>query len=283
VDGKTQPPLLGWSRNNTLSILASENDRKNFYMYENLGTKKVKVKLKRNIRGLDQIVDMDVSHDGTMLAVSADKGGQNDLFLISVARASALPLTNDLYDDLSPVLYRDLRERLFLLRIGHSIRSAPVTRGTINPYRHHSRYLSTTVRRRSDNLVKLVQAEGKNKVTPVYSDENDLIYLSNEKGVSNLFKYNRASATSSQLTNYIQNIRNADVTIKSGGALAYTYLNDGYYTAAFKNGFDINATVNHAISECIKRQWYRRGESASRKNRLSATKAHRLWKRPSLH
>jgi hypothetical protein len=89
-----------------------------------------------------------------------------------------------------------------------------------------------------------VQAEGKNKVTPVYSDENDLIYLSNEKGVSNLFKYNRASATSSQLTNYIQNIRNADVTIKSGGALAYTYLNDGYYTAAFKNGFDINATVN---------------------------------------
>jgi hypothetical protein len=31
-------------------------------------------------------------------------------------------------------------------------------------------------------MIKLVEAEGKNKVTPVYSDENDLIYLSNGKG-----------------------------------------------------------------------------------------------------
>jgi hypothetical protein len=104
-------------------------------MYENLGTKKIKIKLKRNIRGLDQIVDMDVSHDGTMLAVSADKAGQNDLFLISVARASALPLTNDLYDDLSPSFCAGLfTERLFSLRTGHSIHSAPVTKATINPY-----------------------------------------------------------------------------------------------------------------------------------------------------
>jgi hypothetical protein len=70
------------------------------------------------------------------------------------------------------------------------------------------------------------------------------LYLSNGKGVNNLFKYNRASQSTSQLTNYIQNIRNADVNLKSGGGLAYTYLNDGYYTAAFKNGFDIDASVN---------------------------------------
>ncbi|MEO6286064.1 MAG: hypothetical protein ABIN80_12350 [Dyadobacter sp.] len=241
---KTQPPLLGWSRNNTLSILASENDRKNFYMYENLGTKKVKIKLKRNIRGLDQIVDMDVSHDGTMLAVSADKGGQNDLFLISVARASALPLTNDLYDDLSPRFIQGSSRKVVFAS------NRPLdSLGTGDKGNYKSISSSFTIFEhdgtpKSDNLIKLVQAEGKSKVTPVYSDENDLIYLSNEKGVNNLFKYNRASASSSQLTNYIQNIRNADVTIKSGGALAYTYLNDGYYTAAYKNAFDINATVN---------------------------------------
>lgn len=241
---KTQPPLLGWSRNNVLSILATENDRKNFYMYENLGTKKVKVKLKRNIRGLDQIIDMDVSHDGTMLAVSADKGGQNDLYLISVARASALPLTSDLYDDLSPRFVQGSSRRVVF-----SSNRPLDSLGTGDKGSYKSISGSFTIFEhdgtpKSDNLLKLVQADGKTKISPVYADENDIVYLSNAKGVSNLFKFNRASNTNSQLTNYIQNIRNADLTTKSGGGLAYTYLNDGYYTAAFKNSFDINATVN---------------------------------------
>jgi hypothetical protein len=241
---KTQPPLLGWSRNNVLTILASENDRKNLYMYENLGTKKIKVKLKRNIRGLDQIVDMDVSHDGTMLAVSADKGGQNDLFLISVARASALPLTNDLYDDLSPRFIQGSSRKVVF-----SSNRPLDSLGTGDKGNYKSIAQSYTIFEhdgtpKSENIVKLVQGEGKAKITPVYADADNLVYLSNGKGVNNLFKYNRASQSNTQLTNYIQNIRNADINLKSGGGLAYTYLNDGYYTAAFKNGFDIDASVN---------------------------------------
>lgn len=241
---KTQPPLLGWSRNNVLTILASENDRKNLYMYENLGTKKIKVKLKRNIRGLDQIVDMDVSHDGTMLAVSADKGGQNDLFLISVARASALPLTNDLYDDLSPRFIQGSSRKVVF-----SSNRPLDSLGTGDKGNYKSIAQAYTIFEhdgtpKSENIVKLVQGEGKSKITPVYADADNLVYLSNGKGVNNLFKYNRASQANTQLTNYIQNMRNADINLKSGGGLAYTYLNDGYYTAAFKNGFDIETSVN---------------------------------------
>ncbi|GGB88896.1 hypothetical protein [Dyadobacter sediminis] len=244
---KTQPPLLGWSRNNTLSILANENDRKNFYMYENIGTKKVKVKLRRNIRGLDQIVDMDISSDGTMLAVSADKGGQNDLFLISVARASLLPLTNDLYDDLSPRFVQGSSRRVVfssnrpLDSLGTGDKgSFKSISGSFSLFEHDGTP-------KSNDLLKLLQTDGKTKVLPVYANENDVVYLSNAKGVNNLFKYSRASNSSVQLTNYIQSIRNADFTLQSGGGLAYTYLNDGYYTAAFKNGFDLNATVNTPV------------------------------------
>jgi hypothetical protein len=242
---KTQPPLLGWSKNNVLTILANENDKKNLYMYENVGTKKIKVKTKRNIRGLDQIVDMDVSHDGSMLTVSADKAGQNDIFLISVARASALPLTNDLYDDLSPRFIQGSSRRVVFSSNRPVDSLGRGDKGSFKSISPSYTLFEHDGTPRSENIIKLVEPEGKTKVTPVYADENDVIYLSNGKGVSNLYKYNRASQTSSQLTNYIQNIRNADVNLKAaGGALAYTYLNDGYYTAAFKNGFDINATVN---------------------------------------
>lgn len=241
---KTQPPLLGWSRNNTLSILANENDRKNFYMYENVGTKKVKVKLRRNIRGLDQIVDMDISQDGTMLAVSADKGGQNDLFLISVARASTLPLTNDLYDDLSPRFVQGSSRRVVFSSNRPLDSLGTSDKGNFKTISSSFSIFEHDGTPKSNDLLKLLQTDGKTKVLPVYADDNDIVYLSNAKGVNNLFKYTRASNSSVQLTNYIQSIRNADLTLQSGGGLAYTYLNDGYYTAAFKNGFDLNATVN---------------------------------------
>ncbi|WP_138481862.1 hypothetical protein [Dyadobacter bucti] len=240
---KTQPPLLGWSRNNTLAILASENDRKNFYLYENLGTKKIKIKLKRNIRGLDQIMDMDISHDGTMLAVSADKGGQNDLFLISVARASPLPLTNDLYDDLSPRFVQGSSRRI-VFSSNRPADSLSTDKGSYKTISSSFTMYEHDGSPRSEGRIKLLQTDGKTKTYPIYADDNDVLYLSNEKGISNVFKFNRASNTSTQLTNYVHNIRNADVTLKSGGALAYTYLHDGYYTAAYKNGFDINAAVN---------------------------------------
>jgi Tol biopolymer transport system component len=240
---KTQPPLLGWSRNNTLAILASENDRKNFYLYENLGTKKIKIKLKRNIRGLDQIMDMDISQDGTMLAVSADKGGQNDLFLISVARASPLPLTNDLYDDLSPRFVQGSSRRI-VFSSNRPADSLSTDKGNYKTISTSFTMYEHDGSPRSEGRIKLLQTDGKTKTFPIYADDNDVLYLSNEKGISNVFKFNRASNTSTQLTNYVHNIRNADVTLKSGGALAYTYLNDGYYTAAYKNSFDINASVN---------------------------------------
>ena len=245
IGGKmnTHAPLLGWSRNNTLAILANENGRKNLYVYENIGTKKVKIKVKRNIRGLDQIIDMDISQDGTMLAVSADKGGKNDLYLISVARASALPLTNDLFDDLSPRFIQGSSRKVVFASnrpadsLGTAKGNYKTLSGSLSLFEHDGTPKSGEVK-------LLVQTDGRMKVSPIYADANEVIYLSNIKGVSNVFKLNRAANTSSQLTNYLHNIRSADVNLKSGGALAYTYLNDGYYTAAFKNGFDSNVTMD---------------------------------------
>lgn len=240
---KTQPPLLGWSRNNTLAILASENGRQNFYQYENLDSKKIKIKLKRNIRGLDQISDMDISTDGTMLAVSADKNGQNDLFLVSVSRTSLIALTNDLYDDVSPRFVQG-SSRKVVFASNRPTDSLGVDKGNFKTLSAGLSVFEHDGSPRAETLVRLTPADPKVKVAPVYADDNDVYYLSNAKGVSNVFKYNRASNASTQVTNYIQSIRNADITLKSGGAIAYTYLNDGYNTAAFKNGFDGSTSLD---------------------------------------
>jgi len=241
--GTSQPALLGWSKNNNLTILVSESGRKNIYVYENIGTKKVKIRVKRNLRGLDQIVDMDVSADGSMLAVSADRGGKNDIYLISVARASPLPLTSDLFDDVSPRFIQGSSRKVVFAsnRPTDSLGTAKGDYKNIAPSMSLFEHDGTP---KSGVITELIHSDGKTRVAPVYADANDVIYLSNIKGVSNLFRLNRTTNTSTQLTNYINSIRTADVSPKSGGALAYTYLFDGHFTAGYINAFDINASLD---------------------------------------
>jgi Tol biopolymer transport system component len=240
---KTQAPLLGWSRNNTLSILAAENSHQNLYQYDNLDKKKIKLKLKRVVRGLDQISDMDISDDGTMLVLSADRNGQNDLFLVSVSRASVMGLTTDLYDDVSPRFVQGSSRRL-VFSSNRPTDSLGTDRGSAKTLSSGLSLFEHDGSPRGGELKRLTPLDPKIKVSAIYADENDVYYLSNAKGVNNVFRYNKASNTSTQVTNYISNIRSADITLQSGGAIAYTYLNDGYYTAAFKNGFDPNASLN---------------------------------------
>jgi Tol biopolymer transport system component len=240
---KSQAPLLGWSRNNTLAILAVENDRQNFFLYENLGTKKMKVRVKRTFKGLEQIVDMDISNDGTMLTVSADRNGQNDLFLISVSRSSVLALTNDLYDDISPRFIQGSSRRV-VFASNRPTDSLGTDKGTFKTISSSVSLFEHDGNPGSERLTKLTQGAPKAKLTPLYADDNDVFYLSNSKGLNNLFRYNRAGNTTTQLSNYVFSMRTADISLKSGGALAYTYLNDGHFTAGFINGLNPDAVIS---------------------------------------
>ncbi|HEV7382747.1 MAG TPA: hypothetical protein VGN64_23290, partial [Dyadobacter sp.] len=221
----------------------SENGRKNLYVYENLGTKKIKLKVKRSIRGLDQIEDMDVSNDGSMLAVSADRSGRNDIYLVSVARGSALPLTSDLYDDFSPRFIQGSSRKLVFssnrpAEFSDTIKADYKTiNGPISIFEHDGTP-------KSGEIKVLLRGEGKTKSSPIYADADEVYYLSDSKGISNVFKIARNGSAPQQLTNYIHGIRSADIYPKSGGVLAFTYLNDGYYNAAVKNGFDTNASIS---------------------------------------
>ncbi len=240
---KTQAPLLGWARNNTLAILATENEKQNFFLYENLGTKKLRVKLRRTFKGLEQIVDMDISNDATMLAVSADKGGQNDLFLISVSRSSVMPLTNDLYDDVSPRFIQGSSRRV-VFASNRPTDSLGTDKGNFKTITTAVSLFEHDGNPGSDHLTRITQGAQKVKLSPVYADDNDVFYLSNSKGLTNLFRFNKATNTSNQLSSYFFNIRSADIALKSGGALAYTYLHDGNFMAGYVNNLDPNATVN---------------------------------------
>jgi hypothetical protein len=243
-----QPPLLAWSKNNQLAVLEQSGSLHQFSLYENFEGKKTKLKVKRTIKGMDRVVDMDISNDASMLALSANRAGQNDLFLVSVSRGSIIPLTNDLYDDFSPKFVQGSSRRVVFASNRNSD-SLSTNKGDIKTLGTSISIFEHDGVPGGSQLLRLTHPSSESKASVVYADDNDVYYLSNASQLSNLFKLDRKTGNSNQLTNYFFNIRNADLRLESGGALAYVYLKGGSYFVGYKDALNPNVALSGPASQ----------------------------------
>ncbi len=238
-------PLLAWTKYNTLAMVVEENNRQNLFIFDKLDTKRPVIRIKRSIRGLEQIVAMDVSDDGTMLAVSADKGGKNDLYLVSVSRASVIPLTNDLFDDLSPQFVAGSSRRVVFTsnRPTDSLRTDRGNyknlKATVSLFEHDGSPQAETVTRLVDSLGTAL--------TAVRANDESVFFLSDYKGIKNLFKYDRQSQSITQLTNYLFSLLSADITLQGSGGIVYSRLENGMYGMAYVDHLDPNAALDAPV------------------------------------
>ncbi|WP_373511663.1 hypothetical protein [Persicitalea sp.] len=238
-------PLIAWTKYNTLAMVVEENNRQNLFIFDKLDTKRPVIRIKRNIRGLDQIVAMDVSDDGTMLVVSADKGGKNDLYLVSVSRASVIPLTNDLFDDLSPQFVSGSASRVVFTsnRPTDSLRTDQDNyknlKATVSLFEHDGSPRAETVTRLVDSLGTAL--------TAVRANDESVFFLSDYKGIKNLFKYNRQTKSISQITNYLFSLMSADITLQGSGGIVYSRLDNGMYSMSYIDRLDPNASLDAPV------------------------------------
>lgn len=91
-------PLLSWADSHTLGVIGVKNGEYIFWLYD-LSTKS---KLPRKLERFSNIRSFDFSGNGRLAIMSADMGGQNDLYLISSRRDRTRKLTNDVFDDFDP-------------------------------------------------------------------------------------------------------------------------------------------------------------------------------------
>ncbi|MFN3378502.1 MAG: hypothetical protein ACK41O_03545 [Runella zeae] len=221
----TRAPLVAWGRNNALAIISEENGRVFVEIFDILDKGKYKLRLTREIRGINQIVDFDISSDGSMLALSADSKGQNDLFLFNIGRSSLLQLTNDLYDDRHPhfVGYSSTKVLFCSNRLKDSLSVAD--KGSYKTVRekntlfiHDGNPRAQTLRRIADSLGVISN--------PRTVDENTFYFLSDYKGVSNLYKYELDVKKLTPMTAMSQGILDYDYLVSSGAFVSINWYKD---------------------------------------------------------
>lgn len=217
-------PLLSWNNNQTLGIVGYEKG-KNFMWLYNVGAKS---KRQITLTRFNQIKSLDFNENGRLAVMSADVNGQNDLYLYNPNRNTFQRITNDIYDDLHPRFIPGTDKIVF-----SSNRPEDSLYYTNQPARDIQ--LNTEI---DDNFNIFIYEGGEtdsllNRVTntvskdiyPIPQDENTIFYLSDQRGIYNIYKYNLRDSLFNQITNYALSIQDYDLNF-SNNTLSFVMLSD---------------------------------------------------------
>ncbi len=235
---RTGTPLLAWQRTNNLAVITDERGKTYLYIYTNLG-KRPKLLSRQVINGLTQVVSVDASDDGGSLILSADRRGQNDLFLYNLNRGNYAQLTNDLYDDLNPQFVgRTASQIVFssnrlLDTLGSDKGNFRTVRERMSLFRHEGGARATGVTRLTDSLMTASR--------PVPAGENTVYFLSNATGINNLYRLNLTDSTTRQVTAFPNSIQHYDLVPGNGG-FVYSSLQNGDLYIGYRAQINLNAT-----------------------------------------
>jgi Tol biopolymer transport system component len=245
----TSTPLVAWQRDNNLVVVTDENGKSYLYIYTDLD-KRPKQRSRQTINGLTQIVSVDASDDGGSLVMSADRHGQNDIFLYSINRGNYAQLTNDLYDDLHPVFVgRSTRDIVFASNrtadtLGVDKGTYRSVRDRFSLFRHEGGPRATSVTRLTDTLT--------NAIRPIAASNNTIYFLGTASGIQNLYRLSVGDSTAasvvSQVTAFPSSIRQYDL-IPANGGFVYSALRNGEVYMGYRSQLPLNTAQTMAPTQ----------------------------------
>ncbi|HYG37989.1 MAG TPA: translocation protein TolB [Cytophagales bacterium] len=212
-------PLLSWKDDRYLGIISVKKGKTFFWLYDiNRGKKS-----KREIKILNQILDFDFSDDGNTIVLSASQGGQTDLFFMNVSNGAIHQITRDVFDDINPVFIPGTESIAFASnRISDTLSTSKVkplkTDENFNIFIYSPDTSKRVLKRVSNTISK--------EIKPIGINTNEILYLSDQKGIFNIYKYRIDQNVFNQISNNMPSIRNYDVNVEKG-ILAYTTYFEG--------------------------------------------------------
>ena len=198
-------PLIDWQDDENLGVLLYKRG----YLYLNTYNVETKKKFQKPLTRFRQVESFSFNDNGKLAVISGDIGGQNDLYLISMRRNAIKRITDDLYDDLDPVFIPGTSTIVFSSnRITDSVDVAKVDLDEVPDRFNLFLYNLDTTTTSFSRLTNTYSVDRK----PLVKNRNEIFYLSDQKGITNLYKYNLNDSTFVQLSNFEYSIRDYDLT-----------------------------------------------------------------------
>ena len=228
-------PLLDWQDDKTLGIVEYRRGEYVLILFDI----ETKSKLLSPLRNLEKINWIDFSGNGRLAALSANRAGKTDLYLLSVRRNKIRRLTNDYFDDLYPSFIPGTNTVLF--SSNRTSDTLKVDEDEIkklgNNFNNFTFNLDTT-----NNVVSRITNTISKDYEPSARNDREIFYLSDQKGITNLFKYDLSDSLYVQITNYSKNIRLYDSNYDKK-RFAYVVIDDQKEQLFVEDNFDFEKSL----------------------------------------
>jgi Tol biopolymer transport system component len=210
-------PVIAWRDSATLAIATFKRGLTTLRQRTLDGSSQDKVYL----RNITQILSFDFNESGKNMVLSAISNGKTDLYTLNL-RGQGKRLTDNVFDELTPVFLNDstiVYSSNFMEMPDSVMKQPPVLANFPEQYNLYRVQVlkDTTV------YTKLTNANSKNTF-PKKINSNNLVFLSDLSGISNLMKHNIGNQVSTQVSAFDTSIEVFDVNSRMN-KLAYAVRN----------------------------------------------------------
>ena len=197
-------PLLDWQDEFTLGVVLFKRG----FLYLNTFNLENGNKGQKPLNRFRQIESFSFNDNGRLAVISGDIDGQNDIFLIAMNRNALRRITRDTYDDLDPIFVPGTAAIVFSSnRESDSVNVSDVPLETLNTNFDLFVYdLDTT----TTNFYRLTNNYGEDR-KPYAKNVNEIYFLSDQQGISNLYRFDLYDTIQTQITNFDKSILSYDL------------------------------------------------------------------------
>lgn len=238
-------PLLDWKDEFTLGVVIFKRG----FLYLNTYNMETGKKTQKPLNRFRQIESFSFNDNGKLAVISGDIDGQNDLFLISMRRNALRRITRDIYDDLDPVFIPGTAAVVFSSnRVNDSVAvNNPPIETLNNNFNLFIYDLDTT----THTFYRLTNTYGEER-KPYVKSNQAIYYLSDQRGISNLFKYNIRDSTFVQITSFDKSIDSYDLHFDPD-RISYIMLDQGRHKMYIDRAPDLNS--HRFTPETPRKRW----------------------------
>ena len=228
-------PLIAWANDYELGIVEYDADE-SFLITFNLNKGS---KTKKSLFRFNQVNDISYNDNGKLAVISADVEGNTDLFLLSTRKNAIRRLTKDQWDDLHPTFIPGTNSIVFSSnRSTDSLSVRPES--TSDPQDHLNLFVYNldTTRAVLHRLTKTYS----NDLYPMAIDIDNVFYLSDLKGINNLYRYTFSSDSYTQVTNFRTSLQSYDINQYTRD-MCFLMLTESQKKIYLKRNYDLNASI----------------------------------------
>ncbi len=177
-------PILAWDVKGTKILCIYWDDGKTkMFVYDVVAKYKEN---KQEIKGFDQILDANYMLDKNTIVLSATKNGHTDIYIYKIDEQKATQITNDVYDDLNPMLVSFPNRTGIIFSSNRPSPNAP-TNDTVQPSRYKFNIFLVDILNNSaaKQITQLTNLKFGNATMPTQYNTNHFTFVCDENGVGN--------------------------------------------------------------------------------------------------